>query len=265
MRPAGAATVTVSNALLAPVELTLADGTVSTLAPGDSLRVDWSPGEAFDARWQLVRPQSADGRPMGEGLSGTLHERKPRGEVHQRIEVGALEGEYFAPRVTNASGMPVRFTVEGQGGAPLCNCEVAPGSDAVAMGYYRVGPRTVVRLRDGEDREVEYEMPHPIRERYSGGLTLRVDAGHLPDGARMASTPSASRRPVPRTATRATPPHRDVLGATARPAPVDAEPPVPVAEARAPEPMPEPAPTPAAAPAPKRTSANPASGFLPVR
>ena len=136
--------------------MTLDDGTERLLQAGDSLRMHWAADEVFDASWRLVRPLSRAGVPMGEALAGMLHERKPRGEVLQRIEVG------------------------GQGGSPLCNCELPDGVDAEPMGYYRVGPRTVVRIRDEAGHEVGYEMPHPIRERYTGALAMRVDPVHLP-------------------------------------------------------------------------------------
>ena len=265
LQPAGPASVTLTNSLLAPVAVTLADGAEHVLAPGDSVRVPWSPAQAFDARWTLVRPRSRDGRPMGEALSGTLHERRPKGDVHQRIEVGALEGEYVVPRVSNASGIPLRFAVEGQGGTPLCNCEVPVGADAMPMGYYRVGPRTVMRLRDAQAQEVAYEMPHPVRERWSGGILLRVDRSHLPSVAAVAA-PRAPSKPVQRVAERPSPSRRDLLGATARlePLPVEREAPV-ERQVPAPEPVAEPAPaTPATPAAPRRTS-NPTAGFLPVR
>jgi hypothetical protein len=264
LRPAGTATVTVANELLNPVVLTLADGTDHTLAAGDSLRLPWAPDEAFDAQWQLVRPLSAEGRPMGEALSGTLHERKPRGEVRARIDVNAVDGEYFAPRVTNASGIALRFAVEGQGGAPLCNCVVPTGSDAEPMGYYRVGPRTVVRIRDGQEREVAYEMPHPIRERGTGALLMRVDASHLPEGAaRPVVSPGRSTPPVHRVAARTPPSRRDVLAATAVPAPVPVVTPTAVRESAVAAPAPV-TPPPATAPVAPRPS-HPAAGFLPVR
>jgi len=263
LRPAAPATVTVRNALLHPVALTLADGTERTLVPGDSVRLPWSPAAAFDAQWKLVRPLSHDGRPMGEALSGTLHERNPRGEVQRRIEVGALDGEYFSPRVTNATAVPLRFAVDGQGGVPLCDCDVPPGADEVPMGYYRLGPRTVLRLRDAQNRDVTYEMPHPIRERLSGALAMRVDASNLPAAGErtVAAAPAkskASRRPTVVSS------RRDLLGAMSAPVPPPAEPLVPVTESVAPirvEPLPAPAPTKPASAPPR----NPASGFLPVR
>jgi hypothetical protein len=228
--------------------------------------MSWSSGDAFEVAWRLLRPVSRTGEPMGEPLSGVLREERPRGAVRRTIDASALGGEFFAPRVTNASGVSLRLAVEQEGGALLCNCDVPAGVADEPMGYYRLARRTVIRLRDGRDREVPYEMRDPIRERLSGVVAMRVESTHLPRDVQpeLARASAAVSRPLRRPGTRPMPSRHDVLAATAPaaaagPAPI-AEPPAPSPEPVA-EPLPEPAPE---QPAPRRSS-NPAAGFLPVR
>jgi hypothetical protein len=201
---------------------------------------------------------------MGEPLSGVLREERPRGAVRRTVDAGALGGEFFAPRVTNVSGVPLRLAVEQQGGAPLCNCEVPAGAADEPMGYYRLASRTVIRLRDGRDRDVPYDLRDPIRERQSGVVAMRVEPAHLPrdvqpDLARASATLS---RPDRRPGARPLPSRHDVLAATV---PVRVELPAPVAELPAPSPEPVLEPTPAPEPVAPRRPSHPAAGFLPVR
>jgi hypothetical protein len=266
MRPAAPATVQVRNALVHPVALTLADGSVRRLEPGDSVRVTWSSSGAFEASWRLLRPASRTGQPMGEPLAGVLREERPRGTVRRSIDAGALGGEFFAPRVTNSSGVPLRLAVEQEGGALLCNCDVPVGAADEPMGYYRLARRTVIRLRDDRNRDVPYEMRDPIRERLSGVVAMRVQPSHLPRDVQpeLAQASATGSRPPRRPGIRPMPSRHDVLAATA---PVPVEPTVSVAEDPAPplEPVLESPPAPAPEkPAPRRSS-NPAAGFLPVR
>jgi len=266
LRPATPATVQLRNALVHPVALTLADGSERQLAPGDSLQMSWTAGDAFEVAWRMLRPVSRAGEPMGEPLSGVVREERPRGRVRHTIDASALGGEFFAPRVTNASGVALRLAVEQEGGALLCNCVVPAGVADEPMGYYRLAKRTVIRLRDLRDRDVPYEMLDPIRERLSGAVAVRVEPTHLPRDVQpeLAQAPATVSRPLRRPGRRPMPSRHDVLAAMAPP-PV--EPPVTVAEVPAPSPEPVPEPSPAPAPdnpAPRRPS-NPAAGFLPVR
>ncbi|HEX5819417.1 MAG TPA: serine/threonine-protein kinase [Gemmatimonadales bacterium] len=269
LRPAPPTTVHVRNALVHPVELTLADGSARRLAPGDSLELAWGAEGAFEARWTMVRPTSRTGRPMGEALAGVLREERPRGAVRYRLDAKALDGEYFAPRVTNTSGVPLRFAVELPDGARLCDCDVPAQASDEPMGYYRLAPRTVVRLHDRQEREVRYDLRDPIREPLSGVVAVRVEPGHLPREVKATSPTRAvvASRPPRRSPPRLTPARREVLGASAAAPPAPAEPPVPVAEAPAPAPEPvvDTAPAPARKPAAPVRPANPLSGFLPVR
>jgi serine/threonine-protein kinase len=263
LRPAAPTTIQVRNALVHPVTLALADGSERRLEPGDSLRLAWSSTEPFDASWQLVRPLSRNGQPMGEALSGSLREERPRGAVRRSIDAAALGGEFFAPRVTNASGVPLRLAVEHAGGELLCNCNVPAGAADEPMGYYRLAKRTIIRLRDARDREVPYDLRDPIRERLSGAVAMRVEPTHLPPGAppELARTPQRVSRPPRRpTAGSPMPSRHDVLAATA---PV--QPPAVVEAPPTPEPLPEPPPAPAPEEPAARRSTNPAAGFLPVR
>jgi hypothetical protein len=141
------------------------------------------------------------------------------------------------------------------------------------MGYYRLGARTAVRLRDGQGREVLFDLLDPIRERTTGAVALRVEP------AQLASTgePRTVSLPTPVAVARSRdvgvrrPPitRKAALGSTApsSPAPVPAEPTLPaeaaLEESRTPDPLPVPVEEPPRR-APTRASSNPVAGFLPT-
>jgi len=258
LRPALPVTVHVRNALAYP--LTLASGSERRLVPGDSLQMSWTSDSVFVATWTLERPMSRDGRPMGEPLAGVLRNERPRGDVRYRLDAGMLDGEYIAPRVTNVSGVALRFAVQQQDGARLCDCDVPATASAEPMGYYRFAPRTVMRLQDRKDREVRYDLREPIREPVSGLVAILVAPEHLPTEVKPAPT---VKRSVQRLAARTAPRH-DLPGVEAAPPP---EVPAPVSEAPQPalEPIAEAAPAPTPKPRASRRASNPVGGFLPVR
>ena len=54
------------------------------------------------AQWELVRPLSADGRPMGEEVRGSAVLRGPSGTMRVAATSRTADHAYFAPLVTNA-------------------------------------------------------------------------------------------------------------------------------------------------------------------
>ena len=72
-----------TNELAAPVRLAADQQTPLTLAPGETVRLATPRGRAMVALWDLVRPLSADGRPMGSEVRGSVVVRGPSGTIRR--------------------------------------------------------------------------------------------------------------------------------------------------------------------------------------
>ena len=246
------ADVVIDNQLMSPVWLTIGRQPAQLVQPGDSVRVEWPAGRALSAEWALVRPVSSAGKPMGNALRGTITVDEPSGSLRKSIDLTAAGGSWFAPRITNVSGVPLTIAVETAPGERLCDCEVAATEAPVWLGYYRLGAGTAVRVHDASGRQAVFDGFQARVDRL-GQVALRVEKRDLP-------YPVARKAPV-RAATRS-----EVYAAKAPPPAVVDEPvlqPVAVVEI---EPMLAPVPEPVAAelpPAPKPTKRNSSPSFLP--
>ena len=103
-------------------------------------------GQTMVAQWELVRPLSADGQPMGEEVRGSSVLRGPSGTMSRR-------GARAAPRTTPTSRRwsPTRprrpsasLVNAGLQGAIDCGCAVRPGARRVFIGYYRLYQNSTV-------------------------------------------------------------------------------------------------------------------------
>ena len=259
-RPGTPATLIVSNRLLSPVWVTLADGRQQLVDPGDSLRLEWPAGRELVANWSIVRPVSASGKALGEELKGSFKDSDPSGVVRHAIDVSAAGREvYFAPRVTNAAGVSLRVAVEPRPGQQLCDCDVPSDASPTWLGYYRLLPGTTVRVQDAAGREAVFDGLDARLQAGSGLVALRVEKRDLPPLARAPertnvrtrSNTYASRVPVS-----APEPVTEQPVATVESEPV-VETPVPEPVVEAPPPLPEKKQV--------QRSTSPVSGFLPAR
>jgi hypothetical protein len=135
-----------TNRLAAPVRLVIGDATPRTIAAGASVQVVVPRRQTLVMQWELVRPLSADRRPMGEAVRGSSVLRDPSGAVRVVAGSRTSDADFFAPLVTNASSHPLRVTVNaGLQGAVDCGCAVRPGTRRVFIGYYRLYQNSTVR------------------------------------------------------------------------------------------------------------------------
>jgi hypothetical protein len=249
---AGTADVVIDNQLMSPVWLTIGRQPAQLVPPGDSVRVEWPAGRALAAEWSLVRPVSSAGKPMGDALRGIITVDEPSGSLRRSIDLASAGGPWFAPRITNVSGVPLTIAVETAPGERLCDCEVAATEAPVWLGYYRLGAGTTVRVHDASGRQAVFDG-FQGRVDQLGQVALRVEKRDLP-------YPVARTAPV-RAATRS-----EVYAAKAPPPVVVDEPvlrPVAVVEVEA---AMVPVPEPVAAeppPAPRPAQRNSAPSFLP--
>ncbi len=142
-----------TNRLAAPVRLAADRDVAQTLPAGASVRVAVPWGRSLTVAWELVRPLSADGRPMGEEIRGSMVERARLGTIRRSATARGQEGNYFAPLITNASDEMLRVAVNaGLEGALDCGCAVRPGTRRVFIGYYRVYQNSTVQAKASRGR-----------------------------------------------------------------------------------------------------------------
>jgi hypothetical protein len=164
-----------TNRLAAPVRLVFGGQPPSTIPPNETVELAVPQGGASVAEWELVRPLSADGKPMGDEIRGAIVPRG-RGTVADSAWVRQGDADYFAPLVTNASGDLLRVTVNaGLAGARDCECAVRPGANRVFLGYYRLYGNSTVRVRSPGGSEATFRDLGPQVKSRDGTVGLRFE------------------------------------------------------------------------------------------
>lgn len=172
-----------ANRLAAPVRLAVSGQPARVLAPGETVGFALSRGRALLAEWSLVRPISADGRPMGEDLRGVVLVRDPRGTTRGAAGSRGRDLDYFAPLITNATAEPLRVTVNaGLVGALDCGCAVRSGASRVFIGYYRLFRNSTVRASQGGPGGATFRDLGPRVHSEDGTVGLRFEAKDFGDG-----------------------------------------------------------------------------------
>ena len=164
-----------TNRLAAPVQLVFGGQPPDTIPPNETVELAVSGGGASVAEWELVRPLSADGKPMGEEIQGAVVPHG-RGTVADSAWVRQGDADYFAPLVTNASRDLLRVTVNaGLEGARDCECAVRPGANRVFLGYYRLYGNSTVRVRSPAGAEATFRDLGPQVRSRDGTVGLRFE------------------------------------------------------------------------------------------
>lgn len=164
-----------TNRLAAPVRLAVGGDAALTLESGQTVTVPLERGRTLVAEWSMLRPVSADGRPMGEAIAGSIVLRSPRGTVADSADTIEGEANYFAPLITNAASVPLRVTVNAElPGGLDCGCAVRPGAQRVFIGYYRLYANSTVQAR-AAGREATFRDLGPQVTTRNGTVGLRFD------------------------------------------------------------------------------------------
>jgi hypothetical protein len=146
-----------TNELVAPVWLAVGQRSPVAVPPGISQTVAVPGNGSVVVQWNLARPLSANDRPMGEELRGSLVIREPKGQMRHRAQARPVGAQYFAPLITNTTEDLLRIIVNaGLEGAVDCGCAVRPGARRVFLGYYRLYRNSTVRAQDSKGRTASF-------------------------------------------------------------------------------------------------------------
>jgi hypothetical protein len=169
-----------SNALAAPIWLTVGQARPVRMEPGTAQRFSVPRGGPLVVQWNLARPLSANERPMGEELRGSAVVRASSGTVSQRASAHSSQGDYFAPLISNGTGEVLRATVNaGLEGAVDCGCGVRPGARRVFIGYYRLYQNSTVQVRSSSGRGATFRDLGPRVTSADGTIGLRFETKDL--------------------------------------------------------------------------------------
>ena len=169
-----------TNRLAAPIWIAAGPAAPVTIAPGATEHLTLSGDGSIVIQWNLARPLSADQRPMGEELRGSVVIKDPRGSIYQSASARGTETDYFAPLITNASDELLRITVNaGLEGAVDCGCAVRPGVRRVFVGYYRLYQNSTVGARDTAGRSATFRDLGPSVTTPDGTVGLRFETKDL--------------------------------------------------------------------------------------
>jgi hypothetical protein len=99
---------------------------------------------------------------------------RPNGRVLRTAAARGPEGAYFAPLITNTTGVPITITVNaGLTGALSCNCVIPPGMSRARIGYYPLYLNSTVRADDRRGHSAMFTDLGAQVDSASGVVSLR--------------------------------------------------------------------------------------------
>ena len=144
------------NRLALPVEIHTEEGVHQTIAPGGEYRVAVGDDDKVLVNWRVVQPVPDSGRPENVAhISGLIRVDNStltelfRKRIRRDIDSWLGTNRTFAPRVTNATGVPVTAVVNP--GFPASVFRVMPGETRV-LGYFNLSDSSNVVVSVGPDR-----------------------------------------------------------------------------------------------------------------
>jgi hypothetical protein len=170
----------VVNALVLPANVRVNGGETLLLTPGDSVEQPLIRGEPNTLLWEMRRPLTRGGVPVGAGLGASLLLDAPSGRERRVLRAMRGDTAFFAPLITNATGGPLLVRVNaGLSGAEDCPCEVPPAARRAPIGYYRLFQNSTVEGRDSLGRRATFRNLGPETDPLGGAVGLRFEAGDL--------------------------------------------------------------------------------------
>jgi hypothetical protein len=169
--------LTFTNELAAPIWLSVGQAAPMTIGPGATHTAGLPGSGSVVVQWNLARPLSANDRPMGEEVRGSLVLRDPSGTIRQRASVRDGTTAFFAPLISNGTEGLLRVRVNaGLEGVVDCGCAVRPGAQRVFVGYYRLYQNSTVQARDESGRTATFRDLGPKVTARDGAVGLRFES-----------------------------------------------------------------------------------------
>jgi uncharacterized protein YjdB len=145
-------TLTVTNRLIHAVTLSTNSVPIGTVPAASTVSFTVSAIATLALRWDLVRPTTSSGTPVGQEVSGLFTTvNNPTGTLTYEVDNVIGSTTYFAPLITNTANTRLLMAVNfGLTGEVRCNCVVPAFTTRVGIGYYTLFSNTNVRgYRDG--------------------------------------------------------------------------------------------------------------------
>jgi hypothetical protein len=174
---AAAPTLSFSNRLASTVAVRIG-GEQRRLDPGVGFTMRLPRGRPLELTWRLVRPRDNGRAPLGVAIADTVRMAHPRGRVFIVATSRRPSGAYFAPLITNQTGVPLSITINaGLAGSMSCNCSIPPGAVRQSIGYYPLFANSTVRASDGRGRSATFRDLGPQVDAVQGvvGLIFRAE------------------------------------------------------------------------------------------
>jgi len=165
------------NRLLLPVQVQWEGAGPVTLAPGETIRRRVRRGKSLALVWHLTPPAGA---PQGEGMQGTISREAVTGRLTLAADAEGASAPMFAPLITNATGVPLKVTVNpGSAAAKECGCTIPDGSTRLGIGYYRLFQNSSVRVTAPDGRTATFPGFSASVAARDGTVGLRFEAKDL--------------------------------------------------------------------------------------
>jgi hypothetical protein len=185
--------VVIQNDLATPVNVYVNGSIIGSVPARETRQEDVGTLDRLNVSWSIVKVETDGGNPLGEDMGGTF-ETITNPPSTSRFQIDHIVGDqwYFFPLITNQTGTGLLMAVNWELAAETrCNCVVAPNSDDVAIGYYRLYRNTrVVGFQErsnytGRYIYWEYGTQFTSNSIQSGTGIIRLTANRAPATARM--------------------------------------------------------------------------------
>lgn len=174
-------TLIVTNRLALPIRVAVPrGGPQQLLAPGATLTVRLPRTPERRIAWSAVRPVRTDGTPLGAELRGDTVVTVRWGRINLSARARDEQNDYFAPLITNVTGVPLRVTVNASlKGAIDCRCTIDAGKVRANIGYYPLFQNSTVRATDSAGRKATFADLGRAAQAGRGIVRLRFEAKDL--------------------------------------------------------------------------------------
>ena len=166
------------KAVGAPIAIAVVIFGASIIAQQQAAPAPTGPIPAGLPEWAYTPPPA--GGPQGEGVQGTVTRR---GITARETFIATAEGAstpVFAPLITNATGVPLKVTVNpGTGAAKECGCTIPDGASRLGIGYYRLFQNSTVRVTAPDGRTATFPGFAASVNAGDGTVGLRFEAKDL--------------------------------------------------------------------------------------